>query len=91
MMSSGQRQQIREWAEAYRLWNERELARRRARAGCFSIEQKLAAFFDLCQAMSVIAPAKSPALFQAQWQAHLEERKRIVRFEELRRHGDSAA
>lgn len=75
---------IREWAAAYRLWNERELASRRAEAGRKSVEEKLSAFFDLCEAIFQIAPPKSTALYQAQLQAHLRERARVQRFEERR-------
>jgi hypothetical protein len=81
----------RQWAETYRLWNEQKLAHHRALAGRRSAEQKLITLFDLCQAMQVISSLKNPALFNAQWQAHLGERRRIVRFEELRRHGKPPA
>ena len=81
---------IREWAEAYRLWNEQELARRRASAGRESVGEKLAAFFDLCETMWQIAPPQSAALYQAQLRAHAVERERMRRFEERRAHGKSA-
>jgi hypothetical protein len=82
---------IREWAAAYRLWNEQELTRRQAKAGQQSVEEKLTAFFDLCETMFQISPPKSTALYQAQLRAHLDERQRMLRFEELRAHGKSAA
>lgn len=82
---------IREWAEAYRLWNEQELARRRASAGRESVGEKLAAFFDLCETMWQIAPSKSTALSQAQLRAHAVERKRMRCFEERRAQGNSTA
>lgn len=43
-LSSRQTRTIREWAEAYRLWNAKEWARRRAQAGRESMEEKLRAF-----------------------------------------------
>lgn len=89
--SREQTRRIREWAAAYRLWNERELARRRAEAGRRSVEEKLSAFFDLCEAIFQIAPPKSMALYQAQLQAHLRERERVQRFEERRTDGEPAA
>ena len=83
---------IREWVQAYRLWNEQELTRRRASAGCERVEEKLAAFFDLCETVLQIAPPKSAALYQAQLRAHAVERERMRRFEERRAnaHGKSA-
>ena len=82
---------IREWAAAYRLWNEQELVRRQAMAGQESVQEKLAAFFDLCETMFQIAPHKSMALYEAQLYAHGVERERMQRFEERRAHGKSAA
>ncbi len=86
-----QARRIREWAAAYRLWNERELERRRAEAGRRSVEEKLAEFFDLCEAVFRIAPRKSTALYQAQLQAHLRERERVQYFEERRIDGKPSA
>jgi hypothetical protein len=82
-----QTRQIREWAAAYRLWNEQDLRRRQVRAGQESVEEKLASFFDLCEAMFQIAPAKSAALYQAQLQAHGVERARMWQFEQRRAYG----
>jgi hypothetical protein len=82
---------IREWAAAYRLWNEQELVRRQAMAGQESVQEKLAAFFDLCETMFQIAPRKSMALYRTQLYAHGVERERMRRFEELRTRGKSAA
>lgn len=82
---------IREWAAAYCLWNEQELVRRQAMAGQESVQEKLAAFFDLCETMFQIAPRKSMALHEAQLYAHRVERERMRRFEELRTRGKSAA
>lgn len=83
--SRGHARLIREWAAAYRQWNEQELARRRAEAGRKSAEEKLSAFFDLCEAIFQIAPPKSTALYQAQLQAHARERARVQSFEERRK------
>jgi hypothetical protein len=83
-MADEQTKLIREWAAAYRLWNEQEQARRRASAGRESAEEKLAAFFDLCETMFQIAPAKSPVLYNAQLRAHIVERERMQLFEERR-------
>jgi type I restriction enzyme S subunit len=80
---------IREWAAAYRLWNEGELARRLTVAGRESMQEKLAAFFDLCETMFQIAPSKSTGLYQAQLRAHIAERERMQRFEEGRAHAES--
>ena len=82
--------QIREWAAAYRVWNELELRQRQERAGQESVEEKLSSFFDLCEAMFNIAPSKSAALYQAQLQAHGVERARMWHFEQRRVHGKSA-
>jgi hypothetical protein len=82
-----QTRQIREWAAAYRLRNEQDLRRRQARAGQESVEEKLASFFDLCEAMFQIAPSKSAALYQAQLQAHGVERARMWQFEQRRANG----
>jgi hypothetical protein len=85
-----QTKRIREWATAYRLWNEQEQVRRRVRAGQESVEEKLASFFDLCEAMFQITPPKSAALYHAQLQAHGVERERIRCFEERRTYGKPA-
>jgi hypothetical protein len=79
-----QTRQIREWAAAYRAWNEKKLRQRQESAGQESVEEKLSSFFDLCEAMFEIAPPKSAALYQAQLQAHGVERERIRCFEERR-------
>ena len=84
LSSSEQVKLVREWAASYRLWNEQKLARRQAAAGRESVDEKLAAFFDLCETMFRIAPPKSVALYQAQLRAHAEERQRMLRFEEMR-------
>ena len=91
LFSHEQTRLIREWAEAYRLWNKQELARRRTEAGQESVEEKLAAFFDLCETMFRIAPSRSAALYQAQLRAHADERQRMLHFEEQRAHGKSAS
>jgi hypothetical protein len=91
LSSSEQIRLIREWAEAYRLWNTQELARRRTEAGQESVEEKLIAFFELCETMFQITPPKSAALYQAQLQSHVDERQRMLRFEEQRAHGKSAS
>jgi len=83
-------QRIREWAQAYRYWNEQEIARRRVIAGSRSIEEKLSAFFDLCEAVWQIAAPKSPALYQAQLRAHAVVQERIGRFERDRTRGKSS-
>jgi hypothetical protein len=88
-LSGKQTRMIREWAEAYRLWNARERARRRLQAGRESVEEKLRAFFDLCETMWQISPPKSKSLYEAHLRAHVEERRRMLRFEELRAHGKS--
>jgi hypothetical protein len=85
-----QTRQIREWAAAYRVWNERELRQRQERAGRESVEEKLSSFFDLCEAMFQIAPSKSEALYQTQLQAHGVERARMRDFEHRRAYGKSA-
>jgi hypothetical protein len=85
-----QTKRIREWATAYRLWNEQEQARRRVRVGQESVEEKLVSFFDLCEAMLQIIPKKSAALYQAQLQAHGVERERMRQFEQRRSYGKSA-
>lgn len=90
LLSGEQAKLIREWAEAYRLWNEQEWARRRALAGHRSMEEKMDTFFDLCEAVLQIAPPKSMALYQAQWRAHAVVQERIRRFEERRAHGESS-
>lgn len=89
-LSEGQIRLIRQWAKAYRAWNEQQRAQRQ-RARRRSIEEKLALFFELWEAVAEIAPPKSAALHQAQLQAHLLERQRMQRFEELRAHGKSIA
>ena len=91
LFSHEQTRLIREWAEAYRLWNKQELARRRTEAGQESVEEKLAVFFDLCETMFRITPPKSAALYQAQLRAHADERQRMLHFEEQRAHGKSAS
>lgn len=91
LSSHEQTRLIREWAEAYRLWNKRELACRRTEVGQESVEEKLAAFFDLCETMFQITPPKSAALYQAQLQAHADERQRMLHFEEQRAHGKPAS
>lgn len=91
LFSNKQTKMIREWAEAYRLWNKQELVCRRTKAGQESVEEKLAAFFDLCETMFQIAPPKNAALYQAQLQAHADERQRMLRFAEQRKHGKSAS
>ena len=91
LSSSEQTKLIREWAEAYRLWNKQELTRRRTEAGQESVEEKLSAFFDLCETMFRLTPPKSKALYQAQLQAHADERQRMLRFEEQRAHGKQAS
>jgi len=85
-----QARQIREWAAAYRVWNEQELRQRQESAGQESVEEKLASFFDLCEAMFKIAPSKSAALYQAQLQAHGVERARVWHFEQRRAYEESA-
>ena len=85
-----QTRQIREWAAAYRVWNEQELRHRQESAGQESVEEKLASFFDLCEAMFKIAPSKSAALYQAQLRAHGVERARMWQFEQRRSHRKSA-
>jgi hypothetical protein len=89
LSESEQTRLIREWAATYRLWNERELARRRAVVDQESIQEKLATFFDLCETIFQIAPSKSPRLYQAQLRAHIAERERMQRFEARRAHGKS--
>jgi hypothetical protein len=84
-----QTRQIREWAAAYRVWNAQELRRRQERAGQESVEEKLASFFDLCEAMFQIAPSKSAALYLAQLQSHGVERARISYFEQRQAFGKS--
>jgi hypothetical protein len=81
--------QIREWAAAYHAWNEQELRQRQESAGQESVEERLASFFDLCEAMFRIAPSKSAALYQAQLQAHEVERARMWQFEQRRAYGKS--
>jgi hypothetical protein len=82
---------IREWAAAYRAWNESELARRRATAGQEGLQEKLASFFDLCETMFQIVPTKSTRLYEAQLQAHRAERERMQQFEAERARGKSTA
>jgi len=87
----GEAESIREWFWYYRQWNEQKLVERLQQAGKQPLEEKLAEFFDLCEAMRIIAPQKSPALYEAQLRHHIRERNHITRFEELRKYGKSTA
>jgi len=82
-------QAVREWAAAYRSWNEQKAARRRETAGRESLEEKVAAFLDLCEAVWQISPPKSLALFLAQRQSHALVQERLLLLERHRSHGKS--
>jgi hypothetical protein len=89
--TSEQDQQVREWAAAYRAWNEREIARRRTTAGRQPLEKKLSAFFDLCEMVRQLAGPKTAALYQAQLRTHVIVQDRIRRLERHRSRGKSSA
>lgn len=82
---------IRQWAAAYRSWNELKAAHRREAAGQERFEEKMAAFLDLCEAVWQISSPKGPALFLAQRQAHALVQERLLLLERHRSRGKSSA
>lgn len=85
-----ERNQIREWVQTYRTWNEHKIARRRAAAGHLPLEEKLSAFLDLCAAIQQLSDPKSSGLYQAQLRTHIVVQDRIQRVERQRSHGKSS-
>ena len=79
---------LREWARLYREWDYKRREERLRQAGRSSVGEKLADFFDLCEAVRQLAPHKSEALRQRELESHIQLQRRILEFEKLRRRGN---
>lgn len=82
---------VREWAAAYRSWNELKTAHRREAAKRESFEGKMAIFLDLCEAVGQISSPKGPALLLTQRQTHALVQERLLLLERRRSRGKPPA